>query len=98
PIYSAIKIGGQRAYKLARKGQDVEIPSRQVTVYSLDLLKYEYPQVSIRTRVSSGTYIRSLAQDIGEALGVGAYCSSLRRTSIGSLDIADAASVQEVIN
>ena len=90
PIYSAIKINGQRAYKLARKGQEVEIPSRQVTIYSLDLLEYNYPNLKIRTNVSSGTYIRSLAQDIGEALGTGAYCSELRRTSIGKMTILGA--------
>lgn len=82
PQFSAIKIGGQRAYKLARKGEAVEIPTRQVTIYSCELLDYEYPQIRIRTHVSSGTYIRSLAEDIGAALGTGAYCSALRRTKI----------------
>lgn len=90
PIYSAIKIGGQRAYKLARKGTEVEIPSRQVTIHSIGVIDYTYPDLKIRTRVSSGTYIRSLAQDIGTALGTGAYCSELRRTSIGDEDIKDA--------
>jgi tRNA pseudouridine55 synthase len=90
PIYSAIKIGGQRAYKLARKGQAVEIPKRQVTIHSLELLTYTYPELTIRTHVSSGTYIRSLAVDIGEQLGTGAYCSQLRRTHIGDALIADA--------
>lgn len=90
PIYSAIKIGGQRAYKLARKGKEVDIPSRKVTVHSIELLEYAYPELKIRTHVSSGTYIRSLAVDIGEALGTGAYCRELRRTSIGNMDINDA--------
>ncbi len=89
PIYSAIKIGGQRAYKLARKGKEVEIPSRQVTIHSIEVTNYAYPELRIRTRVSSGTYIRSLAQDIGDALATGAYCKELRRTSIGDLDIRD---------
>lgn len=71
-----------RAYKLARDGKEVEIPERSVTVYSLELLEYSYPEVKIRTHVSSGTYIRSLAVDIGKALGTGAYCTQLRRTSI----------------
>lgn len=96
PAYSAIKIGGQRAYKLARKGQEVEIPSRQVTIHSLELLDYSYPDVTVRTHVSSGTYIRSLAQDIGSALGAGAYCSHLRRTVIGEFSVDDAASVEAV--
>ncbi len=90
PIFSAIKIGGKRAYDLAREGKEVEIPSRQVTIYSLELLDYSYPEVKIRTHVSSGTYIRSLAADIGEALGTGAYCSQLRRTRIADWKVDDA--------
>lgn len=82
PKFSAIKVNGQRAYKLAHAGKDVEIPPRNVTVYSIELLDYAYPDVKIRTHVSSGTYIRTLAEDIGAALGVGAYCCQLRRTSI----------------
>lgn len=90
PAYSAIKIGGQRAYKLARKGTAVDMPTRQVTIHSLELLSYAYPQLKIRTHVSSGTYIRSLAEDIGAALGTGAYCSQLRRTTIGDMNIVNA--------
>ena len=82
PVFSAIKINGQRAYKLARNGEEVEIPERNVTVYSLDLVEYTYPELKIRTHVSSGTYIRSLAVDIGKVLGTAAYCSQLRRTAI----------------
>lgn len=92
PMFSAIKINGQRAYKLARKGEVVEIPKRTVTIYSLELLDYSYPELRIRTHVSSGTYIRSLAIDIGEALGMGAYCRELRRTKIADWDVADATS------
>ena len=90
PIFSAIKINGQRAYKLARDGQEIEIPLRSVTIYSLDLIEYDYPNVKIRTHVSSGTYIRSLAVDIGEALGTGAYCTQLRRTAISKWTVDDA--------
>ncbi len=90
PAFSAIKVDGQRAYKLARAGKKVEIPARNVTIYSLQLLSYEYPILKIRTNVSSGTYIRTLAQDIGEVLGVGAYCSELKRTSIDKYDLVDA--------
>lgn len=82
PAYSAIKINGQRAYKLAREGKTVDMPSRQVTIYSIELLDYTYPEVKIRTNVSSGTYIRTLAQDIGHILATGAYCTVLRRTHI----------------
>ncbi|RYF28349.1 MAG: hypothetical protein EOO17_05010 [Chloroflexi bacterium] len=87
PIFSAIKINGQRAYKLARNGEEVEIPERTVTVHSLELVEYVYPTVKIRTHVSSGTYIRSLAADIGTTLGTGAYCTQLRRTSISEWKI-----------
>ncbi|HCH34416.1 MAG: tRNA pseudouridine synthase B [Candidatus Saccharibacteria bacterium GW2011_GWC2_48_9] len=95
PIFSALKINGQRAYKLARNGEEVEIPERAVTIHSLELLSYEYPHVKIRTHVSSGTYIRSLAVDIGEALGTGAYCSQLRRTSIREWQLKDAKTLEE---
>lgn len=90
PMFSAIKVGGVRAYKLAHKGETVEIPTRQVNIYSLELVDYAYPELKIRTHVSSGTYIRTLAQDIGEALGTGAYCRELRRTAIASHTLAEA--------
>ena len=90
PMFSAIKINGQRAYKLARKGEVFEVPKRIVTIHSLELIDYSYPELTIRTHVSSGTYIRSLAIDIGEALGTGAYCRELRRTKIADWDVADA--------
>lgn len=96
PIFSALKIDGQRAYKLARKGEIVEIPKRQVTIYSLELVDYSYPELRIRTHVSSGTYIRSLANDIGEALGTGAYCIQLRRTSISKWSIDDAKTLSDL--
>lgn len=82
PKFSAIKVKGQRAYKLARGGADVEIPSRQVTIHSIELMGYTYPELRLRTHVSSGTYIRTLAEDIGNSLGTGAYCAALRRTSV----------------
>lgn len=90
PIFSAIKIAGKRAYKLARDGQEVEIPERPVTIHSLEVLEYVYPELKIRTHVSSGTYIRSLGVDIGEALGTGAYCTQLRRLSISKWSVEDA--------
>ena len=90
PMFSAIKINGRRAYDLARKGEVVEIPERQVTVYSLELLEYAYPDVHVRAHVSSGTYIRSLAEDIGNVLETGAYCAELRRTKVADWSVADA--------
>lgn len=95
PIYSAIKIGGERAYKLARAGKSVEIPERQITIHSTDLTEYAYPTVKIRVHVSSGTYIRTLAEDIGQYLGTGAYCQQLRRTAIGEWKIEDSQTLQE---
>lgn len=89
PAFSAIKINGQRAYKLARAGKAVEMPKRKVTIYELELLDYASPFLKIRTHVSSGTYIRTLAEDIGEALGCGAYTTELRRTKIADYDIAE---------
>jgi tRNA pseudouridine55 synthase len=90
PIYSAIKINGQRAYKLARKGEVVEVPERVVSIFSLELVDYTYPELKIRTHVGSGTYIRTLAEDIGKALGTGAYCSELRRTKIAEWSVENA--------
>ncbi|MBR6134047.1 tRNA pseudouridine(55) synthase TruB [Candidatus Saccharibacteria bacterium] len=89
PAFSAIKINGQRAYKLARAGKTVDMPKRKVTIYELELLEYVSPYLKIRTHVSSGTYIRTLAEDIGEALGCGAYTTELRRTKIADYDIAE---------
>lgn len=90
PIYSAIKINGQRAYHLARKGQTIEMPLRTVNVYTIELLDYSYPTMRVRVHVGSGTYIRSLAEDIGAALGTGAYCKELRRTKVGTWSVEHA--------
>lgn len=90
PIFSAIKIDGKRAYKLARKGVEVEMPTRKVTIYSIEILDYHYPYLKIKTHVSSGTYIRTLTSDLGKILQTGAYLTELRRTKIGDYSIADA--------
>ncbi|QJU08889.1 tRNA pseudouridine(55) synthase TruB [Candidatus Saccharibacteria bacterium oral taxon 488] len=90
PIFSAIKINGRRAYQLARQGQPVDMPERTVSIYTLELVTYEYPRLVIRAHVSSGTYIRSLAVDIGQKLGTGAYCHQLRRQAIAEYDVAQA--------
>ena len=87
PAFSAIKINGQRAYRLARAGKEVEMPKRKVTIYSIDVLEYKAPFLKIRTHVGSGTYIRTLAEDLGRALGCGAYTTELRRTKIADYDI-----------
>jgi tRNA pseudouridine55 synthase len=89
-IYSAIKINGQEAYKHARAGREVEMPSRQVTIYELVLIDYHYPIVKLEAKVSSGTYIRSLAEDLGAVLEIGAYLSGLVRTEVGEYKLSDA--------
>ncbi|HVE80917.1 MAG TPA: tRNA pseudouridine(55) synthase TruB [Candidatus Dormibacteraeota bacterium] len=96
--YSAIKINGQEAYKLARKGKTVEIPSRRVTIYDIQLTKYEYPTVVFEAKVSSGTYIRTLAEDIGKQLGTGAYLTALRRTEVGNYKLEQAHQLADVTN
>lgn len=90
PAYSAIKIDGQRAYKLARAGKEVIIEPRKVTINRLEMIDYAYPNVKLITDVSSGTYIRSLVQDIGEDLGSGAYTKELRRTKIDKFKVSQA--------
>lgn len=94
PSYSAIKVGGQRAYKLARQGKTVVIEPRSVIIYSLELSDYTYPIVSCTVKVSSGTYIRSLVSDIGEKLGTGAYITELRRTEVGDFIIKDSLTIK----
>ena len=93
-MFSAIKINGRRAYDLARKGEVVEMPTRQITIFELELIDYTYPTVRIRTHVSSGTYIRTLAEDVGAKLETGAYCSELRRTKVAEYSVADATPIE----
>jgi tRNA pseudouridine55 synthase len=93
PGYSAIKVNGKRAYKLARAGKTVELEPRPVQIHRLELGDYLYPEVHFVTEVSSGTYVRSLVEDMGKELQTGAYMTSLRRTSVGSFSVADALGV-----
>ncbi len=83
PVYSACKVEGTHAYHLARRGADVRLRPRPVTIYGIELLSFEMPDVRLRIHCSKGTYIRALARDIGEALHSGAYLTALRRTRIG---------------
>lgn len=94
PAFSAMKINGQRAYKLARAGKTVELEPRPVTIHSNQFTSYDYPYVRFTSHVSSGTYIRSLVEDLGAELKTGAYMSDLRRTTIGQFDIHDAILVE----
>ena len=95
PAFSAIKINGKRAYQLAREGKQIEMPSRQVEIYALEILDYQYPTLKIRTHVSSGTYIRTLGEDIGKSLGTSAYLTALRRIQVGPYKIDDAIALDD---
>jgi tRNA pseudouridine55 synthase len=90
PAFSAAKVNGRRAYDLARQGRDVSLSARTVTIYAVDVLRYEYPVLELEVRCSKGTYIRSLARDLGERLGCGGYIQALRRTRVGCFDAAAA--------
>jgi tRNA pseudouridine55 synthase len=96
PIFSAIKVNGQRAYKLARAGTEVKLESRRVKINSLLLTEYAYPKLKFTADVSSGTYIRSLAVDIGENLGTGAYLSALKRTIVGNYSLDEAFDLEDL--
>lgn len=96
PLYSAIKHKGQPLYKLARQGIEVERPTRPVTIYELTLLKFQPPEVQLLVNCSSGTYIRSLAHDLGEALGCGGHIIALRRTTVGNFQVASATPLESL--
>lgn len=93
PKYSAVRVGGRRAYKLARKGERVVLEPRKIEIFSIKGVLYKYPILKFETVVSSGTYIRALARDIGRRLGCGGYLKELRRTRIGKYRIEDAISL-----
>lgn len=95
PMYSAKKIGGQRLYKLARQGKEVERQPNEITIYNIKLINYSYPELTIEVQCSTGTYIRTLANDIGQKLGVGAYCRTLRRTTIGDYNVDQASKIEK---
>ncbi len=90
PMVSAVKIGGERLYKLARKGETVERPPRAVTVHAFKVLEYESPDAKICVDCTSGTYVRSLCHDVGQKLGCGAMLATLRRTAVGPHHVKDA--------
>ncbi|PIZ94840.1 MAG: tRNA pseudouridine(55) synthase TruB [Candidatus Magasanikbacteria bacterium CG_4_10_14_0_2_um_filter_37_12] len=90
PMFSAKKIGGERLYTLARKGIEIERKPNKIEVYNLEFLEFVGQLLSVKCQVSTGTYIRSLAHDIGQKLSCGAYCQELRRTKIGEYSVDDA--------
>ena len=96
PLYSAVKIDGKRAYDYARKGQEASIKSKKVLVSAFDIQHIDLPEIKFNIRCSKGTYIRSIANDFGMKLGVGAYLQSLRRTRIGDYMAKDAVLANEI--
>ena len=96
PVFSAIKKDGKRLYKYARKGEEIKINSRQVEILAFELTKIKLPTIDFYVKCSKGTYIRSLANDYGKALGSGAHLSSLRRTAIGLHRIEDAYTIEQI--
>lgn len=90
PVFSAIKINGKRAFNYAREGQELEMKSRKIQIDEIEVLRFEAPELELRIRCGKGTYVRSLARDIGESLGSGAYLVGLRRTRIGDQNVENA--------
>ncbi len=96
PQFSAIKVGGVRSYAAARAGKEVSLEARPITVYAYKDVVYAYPHLSFDVHVGSGTYIRSLARDIGKDLGTGGYLSDLRRTEVGAFHVSGALSPENI--
>ena len=96
PSFSAVKRDGQPLYKKARRGEAIDLPEREVTIQTLELLNYQPPLLTLRMGVSSGTYVRSLAHDLGEALGCGGHVVALRRTSVGGFNQTEAITLEEL--
>ena len=97
PVFSALKKGGKRLYEYARAGEEVEIPTREITISAFEITSIEMPQVHFRVASSKGTYIRSLAHDFGKALNNGGHLSALRRSKIGEFSVEDALSLDDYI-
>ena len=96
PAYSAVKVGGRKAYEMARKGEEVELEPRKIMVHHLEVLEWTPPEVVIDVHCSSGTYVRSLANDLGQKLGCGAYLVGLRRTKSGRFTLRDATPLRKL--
>lgn len=97
PAYSAIKVRGRKAYDLARRGEPVELPPRPVTIHSLRVVQYEYPNVVLEVVCGSGTYIRSLGRDLAESLGTAAVMTALERTAIGDFHVSRSCTPEEIM-
>ena len=97
PAYSALKRGGRRLYELARQGAPLEVEPRRVTIYALEIVAMQLPEVTLQLSCSRGTYVRALARDLGRDLGCGAYVKSLRRMRIGEYKVEEGLSVQQFV-
>jgi tRNA pseudouridine55 synthase len=96
PAHSAVKVGGRRAYALSRRGREPDLPPRTVIVHGIDLIRYEWPMVEIDVRCGKGFYVRSLARDLGRALGTGGHCQNLRRTAVGPFTESESVRLDDV--
>lgn len=96
PVFSALKVAGKRAYELARKGKAVELKARPVTIHSLEVVEYRYPELVLDLRCSAGTYVRSLGRDLAESLGTGAVMSALVRTAVGPFRVEEAVDARQL--
>lgn len=96
PKYSSVRVNGTKAYKLARQGKDFEVPPRQVNIKEIEFIEWNPPKLTIRVLSSSGTYIRSLARDIGEKLETGGYLTRLVRTKVGDYEVKDSITLEEL--
>jgi len=96
PAYSALKVAGRRAYELARSGKSVQLSARKVTVYRLEVLNYDYPQLDLAIECSRGTYVRSLGRDLARRLGTAAVMSALRRTAVGGFRVEQAVPLDQL--
>ena len=97
PVFSAVKVDGKRAYKMARSGKEVELKAKPLQIDAIELLDYTLPDIELRIVCSKGTYIRALARDLGEALGSGAHLVGLRRTRVGDISIEKCLTIDEAI-
>ena len=98
PLYSAVKVEGERAYAIARRGEELQLKSKPLVIDEIEVLRFEPPVLKLRVVCSKGTYIRALARDIGQALGSGAHLTGLRRTRVGDTDLSRALSVQQALD
>lgn len=97
PVFSAVKVDGRRAYRMARKGHEVELPVRILEIKEIELLDYAQTEITVRVVCSKGTYIRALARDIGTALGSGGHLTALRRTRVGSVRVGDCMNMDDAV-